>query len=258
MSLKSGTLPPKAFDKKPKNHGIKYSYVPGVTDTGNSLSKAAKLDSDRVVVKRRGELFKRVRIQTLAQHIREQSINFPSESVYALGSPATGSAYPSAYQQEEPVTPPMGGGGGGASSSTSGVVLVQQYSEAAVGAKWSGGGDGGLLVLDVRDADEFEKCHVQGAKPYPKQLLNHDKISAELYAFKGAENPGKRLVVYDTDDKTTARIATILVEKGFTSLYALSGGFEEQLQSIEHGQQVHADEYAKMTLSRNSVTESVD
>ena len=37
----------------------------------------------------------------------------------------------------------------------------------------------------------------------------------------------KRLVVYDLDDKSTAKVATMLVEKGFKNVYALSGGIEE-------------------------------
>ncbi|CAD7925448.1 unnamed protein product [Amoebophrya sp. A120] len=197
MSLKSGTLPQtKAFEKKPKNHGLKYSYVSGVTDTGNSVSKAAKQDSDRLVVRRRDELFKRVRMQTLSQHIRDHYQ--AAESVYALGTPlgatpTTGSSYPPGQS-----------------------VVVD--AETPVKSDT-------LLILDVRDPEEYDKCHVLHSKSYPKQLLSHDKISAELYAFKA--RPEKRLVVYDTDDKATARIATTLVEKGFTNVYGLSGGFEE-------------------------------
>lgn len=85
--------------------------------------------------------------------------------------------------------------------------------------------DGGLLVLDVRDSDEFDRCHIRQAKSYPKQLIAHDKISAELYTFK--TKLSKRLVIYDGDDKSTAKVATMLVEKGFANVYALSGGFEE-------------------------------
>ena len=80
--------------------------------------------------------------------------------------------------------------------------------------------------MDLRSAEDFAKVHIQGARSYPKEFLARDKITAELYGFKTGSNGG-RLVVYDVDDKSTAKAATQLVEKGWACVYVLSGGIEE-------------------------------
>lgn len=84
MSLKSGTLPKPggAFDRKPKNHGVRYNHVACLTDTGKSASKVGPSISNSQLARRRDETFKRVRMHTLAQKLRDRA---PPESVYALG-----------------------------------------------------------------------------------------------------------------------------------------------------------------------------
>ena len=47
----------------------KYGNIRSVTDTGSSASKVKAADSDRLVAKKRDELFKRVRPQTLGVHL---------------------------------------------------------------------------------------------------------------------------------------------------------------------------------------------
>lgn len=206
MSLKSGTLPPKggAFEKKPRNHGVKYAHVGSLTDTGHSASKGKKVNSDRIIAKRRDELFKRVQIHTLAQRIREAQWSNP-ESVYAL---AEQTIFPSVSRAEQGV-------------------------HSVINSEQDVKGPDSLMILDIRPAEDFEKCHLQTAKSYPVQLLNHDKISPELYTFKSAAtgSSNKRVVIYDIDDKLTAKTTAMLVEKGWENVYALSGGFEEICES---------------------------
>mmetsp|Transcript_15118 Transcript_15118/g.24058 ORF Transcript_15118/g.24058 Transcript_15118/m.24058 type:complete len:80 (-) Transcript_15118:68-307(-) len=43
--------------------------------------------------------------------------------------------------------------------------------------------------------------------------------------------PTKLLVVYSTNEQSTAAVAKLLAEKGWENVYALSGGFEEIAQS---------------------------
>lgn len=193
MSLKCGQLPPKgpAFEKKPRNHGLKYSYVNTVTDTGKSASKIGKVDSDRLVAKRREELFKRVKVSTLAVHLEE-------------------------LRSEEPQVVPMDEerpffGMEAEAETQKNTIKIDTTMD--------------LLVLDVRSSSDFDICHVRNARCYPKELISHDKISTELYLFK--KQTDKKIVVYDVDDKATAKTATLMMEKGFTNVYALSGGFEQ-------------------------------
>lgn len=89
MSLKSGTLPAtRPFEKKPKNHGARYSHVGSITDSGASASKVAKADSDRLIAKRRDELFKRVQASNLDKYLRENNVT-GGESVYAFAQPSS-------------------------------------------------------------------------------------------------------------------------------------------------------------------------
>merc|ERR1711879_516102 len=68
-----------------------------------------------------------------------------------------------------------------------------------------------LILLDLREADEFEKCHLPLADSYPATKINRDQFSADLHRCK--RDPSKLLVVYHTNDQQTSAIATLLVQK---------------------------------------------
>jgi adenylyltransferase/sulfurtransferase len=78
---------------------------------------------------------------------------------------------------------------------------------------------GELLLLDVREADEFEKAHIEGAKLVPLQQM--EARLDELEAWR--ERP---VVVHCHRDGRSVKAARILLGAGFTDVAALSGGIE--------------------------------
>ena len=83
------------------------------------------------------------------------------------------------------------------------------------------------LLLDLRDKDEYDQCHMISALSYPTAMLSRsvNNETAELLAYKN--QPGKIIVVYDDDEKIAPRAATTLVERGYDNLFLLSGGKSE-------------------------------
>jgi hypothetical protein len=53
-----------------------------------------------------------------------------------------------------------------------------------------------ILVLDVRDAVVYAKCHLVHSVSYPLALLQRDKVSAQLYAFKSAGEEKRKYICY--------------------------------------------------------------
>merc|ERR1711976_695044 len=59
--------------------------------------------------------------------------------------------------------------------------------------------------------------------------INRDQFPPELHRCK--RDASKLLVVYHDNDQTTAGVAQLLVQKGWDTVHALSGGFEEMEKS---------------------------
>lgn len=92
-----------------------------------------------------------------------------------------------------------------------------------------------FLLLDMRDEEEFEKCHIQGAKLYPKARLSRatNQFTPELLAFKA--HPEKMIVVYDDYGKMSAEAAQMMAERGFDNIFLLHEGlaaFAEEFPNL--------------------------
>ncbi|XP_055943432.1 centrosomal protein of 41 kDa B-like [Argiope bruennichi] len=82
------------------------------------------------------------------------------------------------------------------------------------------------LLLDVRDRDEFLKCHIKTAKHYPAAMLSRS-IGYETEEMKLYKNNRPELIIlYDDDESTASRVATTLVQRGYENIYLLSGGLK--------------------------------
>ena len=79
-------------------------------------------------------------------------------------------------------------------------------------------------MLDIRDRDEYEQCHIITALSYPTAMLSRsiNNETPELLAYKN--QPGKIIVIYDEDEKIGTKAGTTLVERGYDNLFLLSGG----------------------------------
>ena len=84
-----------------------------------------------------------------------------------------------------------------------------------------------VLVLDVRNADEFASGHIPGAIN-----LNYTRVTAEGGRFKGES---RTIVAYCacTNEMTAARAAVDLAALGIPGAKALKGGWDEWLRRGE-------------------------
>nr|CAG4718430.1 unnamed protein product [Naegleria fowleri] len=87
-----------------------------------------------------------------------------------------------------------------------------------------------VLVLDVRDPEDFAKCHLQTAYSYPAATVNRtvNPFTFEMLSFKN--HPQKKIVLYDRDEKIACPVANLLFEKGFDNIVVLTGGLQEFFQ----------------------------
>jgi hydroxyacylglutathione hydrolase len=86
---------------------------------------------------------------------------------------------------------------------------------------------GAVVVLDVRNADEFKSGHIPGAVN-----MNYTRVTAEGGRFKGET---RAIVAYCacTNEMTAARAAVDLAAVGIPGAKALKGGWEEWLSRGE-------------------------
>mmetsp|Transcript_47128 Transcript_47128/g.82968 ORF Transcript_47128/g.82968 Transcript_47128/m.82968 type:complete len:249 (+) Transcript_47128:48-794(+) len=202
----------------------KYSHVQSSIDTGASANKQ-QVVSAGAAAKRRGEVFKRIRASTLVKLVSENEI---CESIYALGSAdgdgddgrsissvkASKAGAPAARSAATAAT---------ATSSVAGSVVSVVDTDTTVAEARD------LVLLDVRESHEYEACRLPLATSYPAVKINRDQFTTELHRCK--RDPSKLLVVYHSNDHATAGVATLLAQKGWENVHALSGGFEEIVSS---------------------------
>lgn len=84
-----------------------------------------------------------------------------------------------------------------------------------------------FILLDVRDEEEFEKCHIQNAQNYPKARLSRatGQFTPEILQFRG--HPEKMVVVYCDYGQTSAEAAQMFAERDFDNIFLLHGGLSE-------------------------------
>ncbi len=80
-----------------------------------------------------------------------------------------------------------------------------------------------FVILDVRTAAEFATGHIEGA-------INIDYYSADFRARIGAQNSGKRYLVYCRTGVRGAAATQVMTEAGFTRVQNLAGGLDEWVQ----------------------------
>jgi len=83
-----------------------------------------------------------------------------------------------------------------------------------------------FLLLDIRDKDAYDECHIIGSLNYPASMLSRsvNYLSKEMLLFKN--KPGKIIVVYDADEKICPNVATVLVQREIDNVIMLSGGLK--------------------------------
>ena len=72
-----------------------------------------------------------------------------------------------------------------------------------------------LLLLDVREPEEYAVSHLQGARPAPSK-------DEALKALQGTP-AGQRIVLYCSVGHRSSELAQFLMNKGYTGIYNLEG-----------------------------------
>jgi rhodanese-related sulfurtransferase len=213
MKSSFGTLDKRVPESK------KYSHISSSLDTGASAKKIQPVSSN-VAAKRRDEIFKRIKPSTLVRMLQEADV---PESVYAMGGGSeagdgrsASSVVASKAGRVAPTTV-------ASVTSVAGSVLSLVETDTTVSEARD------LVLLDLRERDEFDRCRLPTAVSYPAALINRDQFCPELHRCK--REPSKLLVVYHTNEGTTIGVAKLLVEKGWENVHALTGGFEEIISS---------------------------
>ncbi|NXW61678.1 CEP41 protein, partial [Eurystomus gularis] len=92
-----------------------------------------------------------------------------------------------------------------------------------------------FLLLDVRDRDDYDQCHIVGAYSYPIATLSRtmNPYTNNILEYKNAR--GKIIILYDNDERLASQAATTMCERGFENLFMLSGGLKVLAQKIPEG-----------------------
>nr|XP_022297553.1 centrosomal protein of 41 kDa-like isoform X1 [Crassostrea virginica] len=238
------TAKPKKSDplskKTPENP--KYAHIRHTVDTGSSVTKyLEKIEDIRKNYRfKKDEVFKRMKVTTFVQlivQVAEFEARNSTQSTIGNGNytdrPDTADLEVQHIQRGSPV-PSLAVTEGdygeprtGARSTLQGVVKgVGEIDSARPPQAATKVEDFSCpyLLLDIRDADSFEDCHIITAKNYPTSMLSRatNYESKDMLAFKN--QPGKIIVVYDEDERLGPNAATTLVQRGYDNLFLLSGG----------------------------------
>ncbi|KAM6095878.1 centrosomal protein of 41 kDa isoform 2-T2 [Chlamydotis macqueenii] len=240
----------------------KYQHIKTRLDTGNSLTKYTdKLEEiKRNYRYRKDELFKRLKVTTFAQlviqvaSLSDETLEVTNEEIHKLED--GDSAAPN-------VDLTAGTNGKGSPDGVPGPVLFINNTGAGesyrstlqsvisgVGeldiekdtpkkvdaqAKDTPYPDCPFLLLDVRDRDAYDECHIVGAYSYPIATLSRtmNPYTNSILEYKNAH--GKIIILYDNDERLASQAATTMCERGFENLFMLSGGLKVLAQKIPEG-----------------------
>ncbi|CAN0070205.1 unnamed protein product [Lampetra planeri] len=253
----------------------KYKNVKSKLDTGSSLTKyMEKLEDMRTNYRYRpGELFKRMKITTFAQIVLqvaslaedptlEEIMQMEGEIYMSIGiiscldslfkslfrlmiltdrldTPSAGDAV--VVTARSTLQSVISGLGEMDLTGTNGSAEKQQplspsrqqkRSEASEDQPYP---DCPYLLMDLRDRDAYEQCHIIGAASYPSAMLSRsfNQYTKEMLEYKNVT--GKIIIVYDEDERIATVAATTMCERGFENLYVLSGGLKVLAQKFPTG-----------------------
>ncbi|XP_009069066.1 PREDICTED: centrosomal protein of 41 kDa [Acanthisitta chloris] len=247
----------------------RYQHIKSRVDTGHSLSKyREKLEEiQRNYRYKKDELFKRLKVTTFAQlviqvaSLSDETLEVTTEELHKLEGNNIG--YADAAAPKEDVEVAAGTNGKGSPEGTPSSVLFLNNAGAGepyhstlqsvikgVGeldvekdspkkertqAKDMPYPDCPFLLLDVRDKDAYDQCHIIGAYSYPVATLSRvmNPYMNSILKYKNAH--GKIIIVYDNDEHLASRAATTMCERGFENIFMLSGGLKVLAQKIPEG-----------------------
>ncbi|XP_076989715.1 centrosomal protein of 41 kDa isoform X4 [Tamandua tetradactyla] len=243
----------------------RYQHVKSRLDTGNSMTKyTERLEEIKKNYRyKKDELFKRLKVTTFAQlviqvaSLSDQTLEVTAEEIQRLEDNNSTTSDPDAEltartngkgSPSELLPGPSQvinrAGAGDSSRSTlqsviSGVGELDLdkglVKKAEPNTKDKPYPDCPFLLLDVRDRDSYQQCHIVGAYSYPIATLSRtmNPYSNDILEYKNAH--GKIIILYDDDERLASQAATTMCERGFENLFMLSGGLKVLAQKFPEG-----------------------
>ncbi|KAA8590370.1 hypothetical protein FQN60_014304 [Etheostoma spectabile] len=255
MSLNRGIGSVQYLKKRiPKNE--KYQHVKTRLDTGCSLTKyMERLEEIKKNYRyRKDEIFKRLKVTTFAQlilqvasvsdlneseidgesHGPEDSLSVVSDadleclSEHTNGSPRLLSDRPGTGDAREICH-----------SARSTLLRNHQKTENELVSSPEVADrpypDCPYLLLDVRDRDLYDLCHIISAHSFPIAMLSRTMNPYTKDVLEYKNTAGKIIIVYDEDERIASQAATVMCERGFENLFLLSGGLKVIAQRFPEG-----------------------
>lgn len=268
MSLNRGIGSVEYMRKKiPKN--AKYQHVKTRLDTGCSLTKyMERLEEIKKNYRyRKDEIFKRLKVTTFAQlilqvasiseltesesegesHVPEDGVSVVSDADLEPSSEHTNGS-----SQAPPLSDRQDAGDSVEICHTARSTLLsvisgvgelnldrnhQQQSESMFSGEPADRPypDCPYLLLDVRDRDLYDGCHIITAHSFPVTMLSRtmNPYTKDVLEYKNAE--GRIIIVYDEDERIASQAATTMCQRGFENLFMLSGGLKVIAQKFPEG-----------------------
>lgn len=176
-----------ALDKAVKPNP-KFSHITSTLNTGCNVNNVRTVTS-REYAKRRDEIFFRITKKQLVDLISGYDEEAAQENMNNYDSPTKG-------------------------------PRIVSYSENDVAVD-----DRPYVIIDIRDAAQYQQCCIRGARSFPFTLMKRDQMLPELYRHRNKEE--HLVIVYCDDERISAEAAKFLVDRGTNNTFLVSGGMQE-------------------------------
>jgi rhodanese-related sulfurtransferase len=110
------------------------------------------------------------------------------------------------------------------------------------------------LILDVREPENYNICHILQAKSYPYTMIRRDYLLPEIYQFKN--KPEHLIILYCDDERISRDTAKTMVDRGIDNVYLLEGGLKEFASHYPAFVEGHIPERLLMTPPKSGLTRS--
>jgi centrosomal protein CEP41 len=214
-SLMKKKPPPTKYDPDapirplPKtNYSKRYEDVKAIVDSGMTVPKLIEQLKNRMPT---GEIFRRIRPKKLVELLGLYAYELEEKERLAgraTDAPPGDSAVPSYHHMHSS-------------------IVFDDSTQPPPPHSPAQTVDCPFLLLDVRDEEEFEQCHIQNAKCYPKSRLSRatGQFSPEILTFRG--QPNKMIVLYCDFGQISGEAAQQFAQREFDNVFLLHGGLAD-------------------------------
>ncbi len=188
------------FKDNTKPKSTKYDNIKPTVNTGKTI-KNVILESDKLISKKKSELFKRVNAKAIHKLLNENNLH---ESIYNLS--VNDNKIDNNIKDK---------------TETASVITVTSSTQIL--------GDLSKItkfcIIDLRDTEEYDDYHIKDSLNMPYFNISRDKFPQDMYLMKNKED--KMIICYALDERTSTTHCQLLFQKGFDNIYLLTGGIEE-------------------------------